>query len=173
MPNKVRFSSWHTESHNAFTLAEILFAVAIISVSFIGVSALISLGGRQATRIEDEREISDLALSVETCVKSFGIPYLRSIPSGKKTPVNFGSGNTQCATGAVFTGNYDPSTAAQIVLKGFTGSGTGPSAESSSREYGAYFVTSTGGLGPNSVKSTLTVTNGTVTKSLDFRMDSK
>lgn len=76
-------------SLGGFTLIEIIFAVSIISVSLIGVSAIISMSGNQATRIEDEREISELALSIKTCVSSFGVPYLRTLADGRKTETWF------------------------------------------------------------------------------------
>lgn len=76
-------------SGGGFTIIEIIFAVAIISVSLIGVSSIISMSGNQATRIEDEREISELALSVKTCVANFKIPYLRTLADGRKTEVWF------------------------------------------------------------------------------------
>ena len=76
-------------SREGFTLVEIVFAVAIISVSLIGVSAIISMSGNQATRIEDERDVSELALSAKTCVTGFGIPYLRSLADGRKTEIWF------------------------------------------------------------------------------------
>lgn len=72
-----------------FTMVEIVFAVAIISVTLIGVTAIISMSGNQATRIEDEREMAELALSVKTCVASFGIPHLRSVADGRKTEIWF------------------------------------------------------------------------------------
>lgn len=70
-------------------MVEIVFAVAIISVTLIGVTAIISMSGNQATRIEDEREMAELALSVKTCVASFGIPHLRSVADGRKTEIWF------------------------------------------------------------------------------------
>ncbi len=85
-------------SKSGFTLVEIIFAVAILSVSLIGVSSIISMSGNQATRLEDEREISELALSVKTCAASFGVPYLRSLADGRKTEIWFGSGNVSCQT---------------------------------------------------------------------------
>ncbi len=74
---------------DGFSLIEIIFAVSILSVSLIGVSAIISMSGNQATRIEDEREISELALSLKTCVASFGVPYLRTLADGRKTETWF------------------------------------------------------------------------------------
>lgn len=47
------------------------------------------MSGNQATRIEDEREISELALSLKTCVASFGVPYLRTLADGRKTEIWF------------------------------------------------------------------------------------
>ncbi|MDQ1344401.1 MAG: hypothetical protein QG650_1122 [Patescibacteria group bacterium] len=158
---------------SAFTLAEIIFAVAIISVSLLGASALISTGGRQASQAEDDRESSDLLLSVRTCVSSFGIPYLRSVPSGTKVSAWFGSGGTECLTGTAYTGTYDWESAPKITLKNFSGSGTSADAESGNREYGAYFTTSVVGIGTNSVKPTVTITNGTFEKTLGFRLDGK
>ena len=57
-------------SRNGFTLVEVVFAVAIISATLIGISSLISMGGKQATRAEDEREVASLCLSVRTCVNT-------------------------------------------------------------------------------------------------------
>lgn len=106
-----------TTFRDGFTLVEIIFAVAIISVSLIGVSAIISMSGNQATRIEDEREVSELALSVKTCVTSFPIPYLRSLADGRKTEIWFGSGNTECLTGRTLTGSFDLATSPKINLE--------------------------------------------------------
>lgn len=86
-----------------FTMVEIVFAVAIISVTFIGVTAIISLSGNQATKIEDEREMAELLLSVKTCVASFPIEYLREIADGRKTELGFGPDNASCLTGSSFT----------------------------------------------------------------------
>ncbi|MFB0964269.1 MAG: type II secretion system protein [Patescibacteria group bacterium] len=106
-----------TVFQGGFTLVEIIFAVAIISVSLIGVSAIISMSGNQATRIEDEREASELALSVKTCVGGFGIPYLRSVADGGKTEIWFGSGNTECLTGRTLTGSFDFASSPKIRLE--------------------------------------------------------
>ena len=57
-------------ARNGFTLVEVVFAVAIISATLIGISSLISMGGKQAARAEDEREMASLCLSVRTCAKS-------------------------------------------------------------------------------------------------------
>lgn len=58
-------------ARKGFTLIEIIFAVAIMSVSLIGISSIISMSGNQATRMEDEREASELAISLKNCVASF------------------------------------------------------------------------------------------------------
>lgn len=126
-------------SAEGFTLIEIIFAVAILSVSLIGVSGIISMSGNQATRIEDEREITELALSVKTCVASFKVPYLRTLADEGKTEVWFGIGNTSCLTGSSFTGTFDMDAAPKIFLKTYLRDGE----ETVDREYAAYFETST------------------------------
>ncbi|MFZ3232176.1 MAG: hypothetical protein WA194_01315 [Patescibacteria group bacterium] len=46
-------------------------------------------------------------------------------------------------------------------------------ADEARRSYGAYLETFTDGIGQNSVKGAVTVTNGTTEKRLEFRDDSK
>lgn len=154
-------------SAKGFTLVEILIAVAVLTTVMLGTSALISTGGKQASRLEDDRELSDLLLSAKNCVGTFPVPYLRSVPTNSKVTVSFGTGNLDCMTGATFTGSRFPENGTgRIVLGGKSGE-----TEAGERSFAAFFSVKTSELPTTAVKTTVTVTDDSISKSLEWRMD--
>lgn len=63
---------------SAFSIIEIIFAVAILATGMLGTYALISGGSREAVRSENSQEMAGMLLSAKTCVQSFGFATLRS-----------------------------------------------------------------------------------------------
>jgi prepilin-type N-terminal cleavage/methylation domain-containing protein len=152
-----------------FSFVEILIAVAILSTVLIGTYSFISAGGREASRLENLREMSGLLLSAKACVGSFGVPYLRSVGSGSNVPLSFGTGGTGCLTGTTFTGSVFPASAPTIDLP----SSFGDAGSGGTRSYSAYFTSGTGGLPADTATATVTVSDGQATKSLTFEVSAQ
>jgi prepilin-type N-terminal cleavage/methylation domain-containing protein len=146
-----------------FSLVEILLAVTILTIVLTGTYSIVASGAKEASRVENGREISSLLFSAKACVESFGIPYARSVAAGTSVPVWFGTTQTECLTGATFTTSH-PGTPS-VELKGFFGEG---GEEGGSRDYLLSFTSSTVGLPANAVKIRLSGTDGSSVGTLEF-----